>query len=75
MGYTVTVVDALKVGISDMAETARREGLDVVGVVADIYDYRVDDDVDIVLLDSMVHFYKQDREKGDRVSLEDYEGA
>ena len=63
MGYRVSGVDVSKVGITDMIETARNEGLDIVGVVADMYDYRVDEDVDIVLLDSMVHFYKWDREK------------
>ena len=63
MGYTVTSVDVSKVGISDMVETARREDLNLVGIVADIYDYRVDADVNIILLDSMVHFYKRDREK------------
>ena len=63
IGYTVTGVDISKVGISDMVETARREGLEVVGVVADMYDYLTGDAVDIVLLDSMVHFHKRDREK------------
>ncbi len=63
MGYRVTGVDVSRVGISDMVETARREDLDIVGVVADMYDYGVGDDVDIVLLDSMVHFYKRYNEK------------
>jgi SAM-dependent methyltransferase len=63
MGYRVTGVDVSKVGISDMVETARREGLNLVEVVADMYDYVMGDDVDIVLLDSMVHIYKRDREK------------
>lgn len=63
MGYRVTGVDVSKVGISDMVETAKREGLNLVGIVADMYDYVIDDDVDIVLLDSVVHFYKRDREE------------
>ncbi|MBD3170972.1 methyltransferase domain-containing protein [Candidatus Bathyarchaeota archaeon] len=63
MGYKVTGVDVSKVGISDMVETAKSEGLNLVGVVADMYEYMIDDDVDIVLLDSMVHFYKRDRVK------------
>ena len=63
MGYRVTGVDVSKVGISDMVETARNEDLDMVCVLADMYEYVVCDDVDIVLLDSMVHFYKRDKEK------------
>lgn len=63
IGYRVTGVDISKVGISDMVETARNEDWDMVGVVVDMYEYVVGDDVDIVLLDSMDHFYKRDKEK------------
>ena len=39
------------------------EELDIQGVVGDMYEYTIDVDVDIVLLDSMFHFYKRDLEK------------
>jgi hypothetical protein len=38
-------------------------GLGIQGFVGDMYEYSVDSSVDIVLLDSMFHFYKRDIEK------------
>ena len=63
MGYTVTGVDVSKVGVSQMLDIAELENLNVTGVVGDMYEYPVDDSVDIVLLDSMLHFYPKDRKK------------
>ena len=63
MGYDVTGVDISKKGISQMMSVAKKERLKLKGVVADMYDYRVDDSVDIVLLDSILHFYKPDKAK------------
>jgi hypothetical protein len=37
--------------------------LNIQGIVGDMFEYPIDDDVDIVLLDSMFHFYKRDRKK------------
>ena len=63
LGYDVTGVDISSVGIEQMLRDARQENLRVTGVVADIYDYHIDPHFDIVLLDSMLHFYKREREK------------
>lgn len=62
-GYIVEGVDISKVGIDQMLQTAEEEGLDVKGEVGDIYSYPISNDVDIVLLDSMLHFYKNDLER------------
>ena len=63
MGYKVTGVDVSSVGVSQMLAVSSREGLDIQGIVGDMYEYPIGDDVDVVLLDSMFHFYKNDREK------------
>lgn len=63
MGYQVIGVDASSVGVSQMLVVSSREGLDIQDFVGDMYEYPIGDDVDIVLLDSMFHFYKNDREK------------
>ncbi|MBD3206834.1 methyltransferase domain-containing protein [Candidatus Bathyarchaeota archaeon] len=63
MGYHVIGVDLSKVGVSQMLSISKHEGLDIQGIVGDMYEYKVDDNIDIVLLDSMLHFYKRDIEK------------
>lgn len=63
MGYRVTGVDISEVGVNQMIKLAREEQLDLTGVVADMYQFPVSEDVDLVLLDSMLHFYPKDKEK------------
>ena len=63
MGYNVTGVDISKVGVSQMMSIAKKEELNIKGIVADIYSFEIDESVDIVLLDSMLHFYKPDKER------------
>ncbi len=63
LGYEVTGVDISAVSIKQMLSAAKKGGLSVVGVVADIYEYPIDSSFDFILLDSMLHFYKRDREK------------
>lgn len=63
LGYNVVGVDISKVGIHQMIETAKKEKLEVKGIVDDIYEFNINDDYDIILLDSMFHFYKKDKEK------------
>lgn len=46
-----------------MNQKAKEENLDVIREISDIYEYPVTDAYDIVLLDSMVHFYKNDKAK------------
>jgi tellurite methyltransferase len=66
LGYQVIGVDISKVGVSQMLSVAEKESLDVEGIIADMYEYTVDDSIDVVLLDSMLHFYPRDREKETR---------
>ncbi|QRN86167.1 methyltransferase domain-containing protein [Clostridia bacterium] len=63
MGYQVTGVDISSVGISQMNRTAALENLAVRGIIGDVYTYRIDESYDMVLLDSMFHFYTKDRKK------------
>ena len=63
LGYRVTGLDISKVGIDQMIEKANEFDLDVEGYVEDIYAYNKIGDYDVVLLDSMLHFYKNDKNK------------
>jgi SAM-dependent methyltransferase len=63
IGYTVKGVDLSDVGIDQLKHVAQEEGLSVEGIVADIYHYPITDECDMVLLDSIFHFYKRDLEK------------
>ena len=66
LGYHVTGVDVSKVGISQMLEIAKKEKLDLTGLVADMYEHPIDETVDVILLDSMLHFYPKDLVKESR---------
>ncbi|MBD3160220.1 MAG: methyltransferase domain-containing protein [Candidatus Lokiarchaeota archaeon] len=63
LGYDVTGVDHSSVGIKQMIQEAKKENLQVEGVVADLFEYPIEPDFDYVLLDSILHFYRRDREK------------
>lgn len=63
LGYAVTGIDNSKVGIEQMNKIAEAENLNLVGQVADLYAFDNFAEFDIVLLDSMFHFNKKDREK------------
>ena len=63
LGYSVTGVDNSKVGINQMNQIGQKENLDLVGQVGDIYAFDRFNEFDIVLLDSMFHFAKNDKEK------------
>jgi SAM-dependent methyltransferase len=63
LGYSVTGVDSSKVGIDQMLKRAKAENLAISGLVDDIYSFDAFNEFDIVLLDSMFHFTKQDRKK------------
>lgn len=68
-GYQVIGVDISDVGIEQLNRVAQEEKLQVKGYVSDIYAFKITDDYDIVLLDSMFHFYKNDVEKETRLLL------
>ncbi|MHA6260782.1 class I SAM-dependent methyltransferase [Sporosarcina sp. CAU 1771] len=63
IGYSVIGVDHSSVGIAQLNEEAKRRKIDVEGVVGNVYEFPVPKDVDFVLLDSMLHFYKNDLQK------------
>ena len=63
LGYKVTAVDISRVGIDQMLSKAKKENLKIEGILSDVYEFKIDDSYDIILLDSMFHFYKKDREK------------
>jgi SAM-dependent methyltransferase len=63
LGYEVTGVDISRVGIEQMMREAERRHLSVTGIVDDIYRFPIGPSFDYILLDSMLHFYKRDREK------------
>ena len=63
LGYSVTGIDNSKVGIDQMNQIGQDEDLVLVGQVGDIYAFDRFNEFDIVLMDSMFHFVKKDREK------------
>ena len=63
LGYDVMGIDYSKVGIEQLNAIAEKEGLSLKGKVADIYAYTAFDKFDFMLLDSMFHFGKKEREK------------
>ncbi|GMQ31365.1 class I SAM-dependent methyltransferase [Algoriphagus confluentis] len=63
LGYSVTGIDNSKVGINQMKEIGQNENLDLDGQVGDIYTFDRFGEFDFILLDSMFHFAKKDREQ------------
>ena len=63
LGYSVTGIDNSKVGIDQMNQIGHDENLDLGGQVGDIYAFDRFSEFDIVLMDSMFHFAKKDKEK------------
>ncbi len=63
IGYDVTGVDSSRVGIEQMNRIASEEKLMLEGIVADIYEFKNFRSFDIVLMDSMFHFAKPDKER------------
>jgi len=55
LGHTVFGVGISEVGVRQMLDTARKEGLDIEAVVADASTYRSRCKYDVVLLDRVVH--------------------
>lgn len=63
MGYWVTGIDHSQVGIEQLNKIAIRENLTLHGIVGDIFSFDDYPSYDIILLDSMFHFAKKDKEK------------
>jgi|TARA_B110000977_G_scaffold67028_1_gene91056 tellurite methyltransferase len=54
-GHDVTGVDLSPTGVNDMIVDAEREGLSIIGHVADITAYRPDGHFDVLLIDRTLH--------------------
>jgi 2-polyprenyl-3-methyl-5-hydroxy-6-metoxy-1,4-benzoquinol methylase len=63
LGYNVIGIDNSMVGVEQMIEIGRAENLNLMGHVENIYDFDQFFEFDIILLDSMFHFNKKDKEK------------
>ena len=63
LGYDVTGIDISKVGINQMLDAANHLDLNIKGEVKDIYAYDQINPFDVILLDSMLHFYPKDHTK------------
>lgn len=62
-GYIVTGVDSSHVGVSQMVERAEAHDQIIHGVVDDIYTYALAEPFDLIVLDSILHFGKAEKEK------------
>lgn len=65
-GHSVFGVDLSETGVSQMLEDARKEGLNVDGVVADIVEFEPDGEYDVILLDRVLHMLK---DNGERIAV------
>jgi 2-polyprenyl-3-methyl-5-hydroxy-6-metoxy-1,4-benzoquinol methylase len=63
LGYKITGIDNSKVGIDQMTSISEKEGLNITGLVGDVYAFDDFQKFDIVLLDSMFHFEKRDKKR------------
>jgi 2-polyprenyl-3-methyl-5-hydroxy-6-metoxy-1,4-benzoquinol methylase len=63
LGYSVTGIDHSAVGIDQMNQIGKSENLNLTGQVSNIYTFDKFDQYDIVLLDSMFHFARNDKDK------------
>lgn len=63
LGFEVVGIDNSKVGIEQMNQIAKQEKLALTGIVANIFEYSDFKEYDIILLDSMFHFSKNDKKK------------
>lgn len=63
MGFDVTGIDHSNVGIAQLNSIAEQEQLPLTGLVADIYTYEGFGEFDFILLDSMFHFEKKDKDQ------------
>lgn len=62
-GHRVLGVDLSETGISQMLADARRDGLNVDGMVADIVEFEPDGEYDVILLDRVLHMLQDNDER------------
>ena len=63
LGYDVTGIDNSKLGIKQLLEKSEKDKLNITGIVENIYQFDKFNEFDIIILDSIFHFEKRDKEK------------
>ncbi|MFD0961069.1 class I SAM-dependent methyltransferase [Paenibacillus chungangensis] len=63
LGYKVIGIDHSTVGINQLNKEAKKRNIDVEGIIGNVYEFPITNDIDFVLLDSLLHFYKNDFKK------------
>lgn len=63
MGFEVTGIDSSQVGINHLNQIAKAENLNLIGKLGDLYAFNEWAEFDCILLDSMFHFAKADKQK------------
>lgn len=63
LGYQVTGIDYSSVGINQLNTIAKNENLPLKGIVGDIYQFSEFHKYDFILMDSMFHFGKKEKDK------------
>lgn len=63
LGFDVTGIDHSEVGITQLNRIAQQEKLSLTGLVADIFEYKDFAGFGFVLLDSIFHFGKKEKER------------
>lgn len=63
LSFEVTGIDNSKTGIDQMNELAKEKNLNVTGIIGDMFAMNGLNKFDYLILDSMFHFTKNDKEK------------
>lgn len=59
LGYNVTAVDISTVGINQMLEKSRSQGLTIEGIVDDIQNVKLDKTFNVILFDMLLHGFEK----------------
>ena len=63
LGYKVSGIDSSKVGIEQMLKKAKKSKLKLTTIIDDFFTFVPKRKYDVILLDSILHFYKKDTPK------------
>lgn len=63
LGHHVTGVDLSEAGVHQMMERAHNENLQIDGIVADVVEFEVSSEYDVVILDRVLHLLPNDDER------------
>jgi|AntAceMinimDraft_6_1070360.scaffolds.fasta_scaffold02523_5 2-polyprenyl-3-methyl-5-hydroxy-6-metoxy-1,4-benzoquinol methylase len=62
-GHSVVGVDIAETGIKQLLKDAKKEGLGIEGVVADVKDYVPDSNFDVVVIDRTLHMLSEESDR------------